>query len=106
MRISPSPASPLVVQRLRLSKPSCSCRTRGRDRSRDEGTRPAAGHNASAASTYLHRAEEVCAAAPSTARLIGPFSVIVIIGRTSTDPLRATGVSNVAPDREIAACAG
>ena len=43
--------------------------------------------------------------APSTARW-STVSVIVIIGRTTTSPSRATGVSTVAPTARIAACGG
>ena len=58
----------------------------------------------------LRRTASRCAgsrrpSAPSTARW-STVSVIVIIGRITTAPSRATGVSTVAPTARIAACGG
>src|SRR5439155_10321207 len=64
-------------------------------------------HNASAGSSTncLTVRRKSAPAAPSTARW-STVSVIVIVGRTSTAPFRATGVSIVAPTARMAACGG
>src|SRR5579862_5115671 len=64
-------------------------------------------HNPSAGSSRycLSVAMNWAACAPSTARW-STVRVIVITGRTTTAPSRATGVSTVAPTARIAACGG